>query len=64
MEVNVPIKWLPQFQKILRNKLSAVSQPVNWKGPSNQEPEKGPHTATETLAKSLTRENNARFMQQ
>lgn len=56
MEANVPIKWLPQFLKILRDKLRAGSQPVKWKGPSNQEAEKEPHTATEALAKSLTRE--------
>lgn len=64
MEANVPIKWLPQFLKILGDKLCAGSQPVKWKGPSNQEAEKEPHTAKETFAKSLTREKNARFMQQ
>lgn len=64
MEADVPIKWWPQLPKALGDKLRAGSQPVKWKGPSNQEAEKEPHTATETLAKSLTRENNARPMQQ
>lgn len=64
MEANVPIKGLPQFLKILGDKLVLGASLWNEKAPLTKKQRKN-LTATETLAKSLMREkNNGRFMQQ